>query len=119
MFSTLKGFVMGVFVTSIAFIGGAFTHHVVRSQEGIKLVPRVEYAFLNIYVDVRNWGPADYWQHPEIAKALAQSGLKDAKSVVSQDYDQAVARFKDKMKSAGQQMEQGLKSLLRSAGGSQ
>jgi hypothetical protein len=112
MFQTLKGFLMGVLVSSAVWIGGAYTRQVVRTPEGFRLLPRATYTFHDIYVDTTNWGPADFVQNPEIVKALAQAGMKQAQSVLSQDYDNAVARFKSEAQAARQQMEIGLKRLF-------
>jgi len=53
---------------------GLISLHVVRSREGIFAVRKTRPSVLDAYVDIRKWKRADWKSHPELVKALKESG---------------------------------------------
>jgi hypothetical protein len=55
----------------------AFTHHVVRADEGFLLVPKHTASLTDVWADVRGW-TADRWlEHPQLARSLIEQGRSD------------------------------------------
>ncbi|NND99516.1 MAG: hypothetical protein HKN47_19550 [Pirellulaceae bacterium] len=48
-------------------------YHVVRSQEGVVLVPKISNNLSDIYVDVREFDLVKWKQHKPLAAAIVQS----------------------------------------------
>ena len=56
----------------------ALQFHLVKSTEGLFLVPRSPRATLNLaWADTRLWSADDWLQHPELAQALRKHGAAD------------------------------------------
>ena len=75
--STLFGVAIGA-----GLVYGALNYHVLRTEEGVELVPKLSANFDDIYLDVRTYGVADWADHDQVARAVVKSGkdhiLKDA-----------------------------------------
>jgi hypothetical protein len=75
--STLTGVVLGG-----ALVYGALNYHVLRTAEGVELVPKLSATFSDTYLDVRQYGVAEWADHEQVARAVVKSGkdhiLKDA-----------------------------------------
>lgn len=74
---SFKPFLFGAaFGAGIAFV--ALQYHVVQSQEGFRVVPRMPQHSLGLaYADVRHWD-ADQWaDRPELVRALIANGSTD------------------------------------------
>jgi len=72
----IVGFLLGV--------GSLYTvqqYHIVRSDEGVAMVPRVSSGYGDIYVDIRKFELGDWDDHPDVAMAL----MKDDKSHLLKD----------------------------------
>ncbi len=75
--STIKGFVCGL-LAGTGLAAFATQYHLVRSNEGVLVVPRSEKAPLrSTYVDVREWSLAMWRQYPEVSTALTRTGRAD------------------------------------------
>ncbi|MCA9063332.1 MAG: hypothetical protein KDA96_09745 [Planctomycetaceae bacterium] len=72
-----KPFVFGTLLGSaVMFL--ALQYHVVRSHDGLQLVPRTPQHSLGLaYADVRQWTPAQWTDRPELARALVAHGSSD------------------------------------------
>jgi hypothetical protein len=68
----LNAFLVGVIVGGGA-VFGALKYHVVRSEDGLHLVPKVSSSFEEVYVDVRQFGPSEWTEHKSLAVALLQA----------------------------------------------
>jgi hypothetical protein len=55
----------------------AFSYHVVRTNNGVVLIPKKPAGLGHQYVDVRNWKPSDWQAHPELAEAIMAHGRGD------------------------------------------
>jgi hypothetical protein len=76
-------FLAGVLVGAAA-VFTTIKYHVVRAEDGFHLVPKLTANFSEAFVDVRNFGIADWDDHRSLAAALVQAEkgylLKDAAS---------------------------------------
>jgi hypothetical protein len=76
-------------------IFGSQNYHVLRTDDGVTMVPKLTSSFSDIYVDVRNFGVTDWAQHKALAaaivKAKKESIFKDSTSAsVKQGVDNFV-----------------------------
>ena len=56
----------------------ALQFHMIRSEDGFRLVPRTPQPSLGLsFVDLRHWTAADYTDRPEVARALVAHGDTD------------------------------------------
>ncbi len=69
-------FFLGVLVGG-GLVGFGFKCHVVRTNDGLILVPKEQANFEDLYVDVRNWKTADWQAHPDFVRALLARGRRD------------------------------------------
>lgn len=65
-------------------IAGAYTHHVVRSSDGLKIVRKSPGSLDKIYVDMRNWGAVDYIANRDVVLALARAGYQQSREQAEQ-----------------------------------
>jgi hypothetical protein len=63
----------------------ALSYHVIRANDGIHLVPKVNSSLAATYVDIRTFGPADWIEHIEIAQALQSAGRGDLMETAALD----------------------------------
>ena len=68
----LLGAVMGA---ALVFV--PLKYHVVRSSQGIHVVPKVAPEFAESYVDIRDFSPRDWTHHPRLALAIERAGHGD------------------------------------------
>jgi len=85
-------------------VGGAgvFTslkYHVLRTDQGFQLVPKLSATFSGTYFDVRKFGLDDWTEHKTLAAAVVHAGKQDL--------------FKD---SASDSLRQGLEGVLNDLG---
>ena len=66
-------FLLGIVVGGVGVFGGQ-KYHIVHAKDGMHLVPKLEATFSEVYVDVREFTPADWHQHPAVAAALVRDG---------------------------------------------
>ena len=67
----LVSFLMGLVIGALLCYG-ATNYHVVRAQDGFHVVHKVQARLAGAYVDVRQFGVADWAAHPDLAAAIAQ-----------------------------------------------
>ncbi len=48
-------------------------YHMVRAQDGFHLIPKTESKLAATYVDIRNFSPADWAQHADVAMAITNA----------------------------------------------
>lgn len=72
----LSSFLLGVAVGA-ALIFGALNYHLVRANDGLHLVRKVDARLSGTYVDVRPYTIADWARNPELAAALIDAGKRD------------------------------------------
>ncbi|NOY42034.1 MAG: hypothetical protein GXP26_09375 [Planctomycetes bacterium] len=72
----LMTFFLGM-VTGGALLYGSLNFHVIRANDGVHLVPKIEPKIAATYVDIRNFTFADWKQHTEIAAALVRAEKSD------------------------------------------
>ncbi|MCA9248750.1 MAG: hypothetical protein KDA42_16605 [Planctomycetales bacterium] len=68
----LPVFLLGV-VVGAAGVFGAQRYHVVRATDGFYLIPKLEAKFSETYVDVREFGIADWTTHTQLAAAIIKA----------------------------------------------
>ena len=69
----LSSFVTGL-VAGAALMYGSITHHLLRTNEGLTLVPKLQPSLAETYLDVRTFGISDWSRHPAVAAAIVRSG---------------------------------------------
>lgn len=69
---TLRGFVLG-FIAGGVIVYFAPRYHIVRTDEGVQVVPKISSSFANTYVDIREFGFAEWSDHKLVAAALVAS----------------------------------------------
>lgn len=74
-------------------------YHVLRTDKGFELVPKLTANFSDTYFDVRGFGIQDWTEHKSLAAAVVNSGKKDL--------------FTD---SASDSLSSGLQSVLQDLG---
>ena len=71
----------GTFLSGVVagglLIYGLLCYHIVRTDEGLHLVPKVDAQLAGTYVDVRNFTPADWIANPDVFNALAAANRQD------------------------------------------
>ena len=72
----LGSFLMGV-VVGAAAVYGSLRYHVVRTDDGVEVVPKVQATFSETYVDVRGFGASEWSERRGLAMALARAGHED------------------------------------------
>ena len=79
--SRLSWFVMG-FVIGALTVLGSLKYHVLRTDEGVEVVPKLSATVSETYLDVRGFGISDWTEHKSVMAAVVQSNkghiLKDA-----------------------------------------
>ncbi len=60
-------------VVGAALLAGATHYHVVRGNDGIFVVRKVQNNLSDIYVDTRDFSPDDWMQHRMLALAIMQA----------------------------------------------
>ncbi|MCL4203071.1 MAG: hypothetical protein KJ000_11265 [Pirellulaceae bacterium] len=68
----LGAFVWGVVIGG-ALVYGAMSYHVINTQDGLKVVPKVTAGFADTYVDIRGFGLDDWTRHRALAMALIKA----------------------------------------------
>ncbi|MBA3482118.1 MAG: hypothetical protein H0T51_09925 [Pirellulales bacterium] len=58
-------------------IYAALNYHLIQAKDGLHLIPKVDATLACTYADIRNFGPSDWAQHPEIAMALFKADRSD------------------------------------------
>ena len=65
-----------------ALVYGGMHYHVVRGQQGVFIVPKLESDLSALYTDIRDFTLQDWKSHPRLAAAIIQSNrpqlLQDA-----------------------------------------
>jgi len=65
----LSGFLFGIVVGGGLVFGGQ-RYHVLRTEQGFELVPKLSADFSDCYVDVRKFGASDWAAHKSLAAAI-------------------------------------------------
>ncbi len=73
---TLRGFVLGVIVGGLV-VFFAPRYHVLRTDEGVEVVPKVTSTFTDTYVDTREFGVSEWNDHKLVAAALVAADKSD------------------------------------------
>ena len=66
-------FVLGMIVGA-ALLHGATNYHVVRAQDGFHFIRKSEARIAEAYIDIRNFGIADWAERPGLALAITNAG---------------------------------------------
>ena len=65
----LMTFVAGVLAGG-ALLWVALHYHVINTQQGLRLIPKVEIGLSQTYVDTRRFTVADWTNHPDLVRAV-------------------------------------------------
>lgn len=96
VFRALMTFVVGMAFGAAGMWGG-FTYHLVRTDDGVLMIPRVAPMLLDAYVDVRQFAADDWKQHPRVTYALIKAGYRSVienslEETISKDYVKQMQR---------------------------
>ena len=69
-------FLLGMAVGA-GLLFGALNYHLVRADDGMHLVRKVDAKLSGTYVDIRGFTFADWAKHPDLAAALIDAGQRD------------------------------------------
>lgn len=69
-------FVLGAAVGGAA-VYGSLQYHVVRADDGLHFIRKTNVTFSGVYVDIREFGPQDWLEHPDLAEAVMRSGKRE------------------------------------------
>ena len=58
-------------------IYAALNYHLIQAKDGLHLIPKTEATLACTYAYIRDFGPGDWAQHPEIAMALFKADRTD------------------------------------------
>ncbi len=72
----MGSFLFGVAVGA-ALVFGSLKYHVLRAQDGLHVVPKVTSTFEDAYVDIRQFGPADWNEHRTLVAGLIKANKED------------------------------------------
>jgi hypothetical protein len=72
----LGNFVSGMVVGGV-LVWGSQTYHVLRTDQGIQLVPKMQPSFAETYLDVRQFGISDWARHKTVAAAVVAAGKQE------------------------------------------
>ncbi len=72
LFALVFGFGLGLVVMFLAF-----NVHVVRTDSEWHFVKKQKVQFADCYADIRNWDAQEWTRHPDLTKALVDSGKGD------------------------------------------
>jgi hypothetical protein len=72
----LSTFIFGMIAGGLV-IYGALSYHLIHAKDGMHLIPKVKSTFTDTYVDIREFGPADWLERFEVAQALQAAGRAD------------------------------------------
>lgn len=75
----MKRFVTFVFgmIAGAGLLFGALNYHLVRADDGLHLVPKLNAKLSGTYVDIRGFTFADWAKNPDLAAALIDAGQRD------------------------------------------
>lgn len=69
-------FLLGM-VSGALLLAAAMNYHLVRSEEGILMVPKLSKGLADPYVDIREFTLGDWQEHRPLAAALVQAQKSD------------------------------------------
>ena len=69
-------FLMGMVVGGL-LLWGALQYHILHTQDGLRLVPKVNASLAKTYVDIRGFTVADWAEHTDVVLALTNSNQRE------------------------------------------
>ncbi len=64
-------------IAGAALLFGALKYHVIRANDGLHLVPKLDAKLGATYVDIRNFTVADWASHPDLAAAMINDDQRE------------------------------------------
>jgi hypothetical protein len=59
--------------------------HVINTRDGLHLVPKTEARLAGTYVDIREFGPRQWLEHPDVLLALQKADRSDLMGIAAED----------------------------------
>jgi len=81
---TIKWFIIGILVAAVGFGWFAWTRHIVRDEDGLRVVKKTEGSFQNIYVDTTDWGTLDWLNNKTVRDAVARDQFERTKEAATE-----------------------------------
>jgi len=67
-----SSFVIGFALGALTILG-SLKYHVLRTDEGVEVVPKLSATFSETYLDVRGFGVGDWTEHKSVMAAVVQA----------------------------------------------
>jgi hypothetical protein len=80
----LSTFIFGMAVGGL-LVYVALNYHLIHAKDGLHMVPKVNATLAGAYVDIRQFGPADWTERPEIAMAIFRAERGDLMESAASD----------------------------------
>ena len=80
----ISTFIFGMVVGGL-LIYVALNFHLIQARDGLHFVPKVDARLAGAYVDIRQFGPRDWAQHPEVAMAIFRADRSDLMETAAGD----------------------------------
>jgi hypothetical protein len=72
----LSTFIFGMAVGGL-LVYVALNYHLIHANDGVHMIPKVNATLAGAYVDIRQFGPGDWTERPEIAMAIFRAERGD------------------------------------------
>ena len=66
-------FIFG-FLLGGVFVFSTLHYHLIRAEDGMHVVAKTTSTFSETYVDIRSFGPDEWYGHRQVAEAIHQAG---------------------------------------------
>ncbi|MBI4863188.1 MAG: hypothetical protein HY815_23415, partial [Candidatus Riflebacteria bacterium] len=91
----------------------AATHHVARTGEGLRLLPKARVTFEEIYVDTTDWSTLDYLsaRNRDLVKALGKETVDAARESATRKLQELKEGLKDDLSKQAENFRKGLEHI--------
>jgi hypothetical protein len=80
----LSTFIFGMAVGGL-LVYVALNYHLIHANDGVHMIPKVNATLAGAYVDIRQFGPGDWTERPEIAMAIFRAERGDLMGAAATD----------------------------------
>jgi hypothetical protein len=89
-------FVSGIVVGGVV-VFAAMNYHIIRTKDGLHVVPKIDAQLALTYADIRNFTVADWAKNSELAAALMSAQRRDlVDSAIENSLDNSVDKWLDR-----------------------
>ena len=77
-------FLAGV-AAGVVLLYTVLNFHLIRARDGLHLVPKTDAQLADTYVDIREFGPRQWLEHPDVVLALQRAERTDLIGIAAED----------------------------------